>query len=472
MLALSLVVLLAILAIVNGFQGTARGPSRISSLRMSIKDIHAREIIDSRGNPTVEVDVITDLGLFRASVPSGASTGTHEACELRDGGSRYSGKGVLKAVQNVNNIIAPKLKGHDVTDQSKIDEVMLQLDGSANKANLGANAILGVSLAVAKAGAAKRHVPLYRHFADLAGNKELVLPVPSFNVINGGEHAGNGLAFQEFMVLPTGASSFAESMQIGCEIYAALKSVTKKKYGQDAVNVGDEGGFAPPIKNNKDGLDLLLSAIEKAGHLDKVVLGMDVASSEFYVDGKYDLDKKTRAANPAGASAPLSGPELAAFYKQLAKDYNIKSIEDPFEQDDWDNWVAFTKAVGKDVQVVGDDLTVTNPKRIAEAAKLGACNALLLKVNQIGSVTESIEAVKLAKRSGWGVMTSHRSGETEDNYIADLAVGLCSGQIKTGAPCRSERLAKYNQLLRIEEELQGKAGYAGHAFRTPKWMGH
>lgn len=417
----------------------------------------------------MEVDVITDTGLHRASVPSGASTGTHEACELRDGGKRYAGKGVQKAVKNVIDIIGPQIKGLDETDQVKIDNLMLALDGSANKSNLGANAILGVSLAVSKAGAAKKGIPLYKHFADLAGNKDLVMPVPSFNVINGGSHAGNALSFQEFMLLPTGASSFAEAMQIGTEIYHILKSVTKKRYGQDAVNVGDEGGFAPPIKSNEEGVELLMSAIEQSGHASKVVLGMDVASSEFFVDGQYDLDKKIRT--PQSTSKMLSGKELAAFYKDLCSKFPIKSIEDAFEQDDWENWQAFTKEVGKDIQIVGDDLTVTNPARIERAAKTGACNALLLKVNQIGSVTESIEAVKLAKRSGWGVMTSHRSGETEDNYIADLAVGLCTGQIKTGAPCRSERLAKYNQLLRIEEELNGKTSYAGNNFRTPSWMG-
>ncbi|RYG68398.1 phosphopyruvate hydratase, partial [archaeon] len=356
----------------------------------------------------MEVDVHTDKGLFTASVPSGASTGSHEACELRDGGSRYGGKGVLKAVNNVNSILGAKIKGMDETEQTKIDDLMLAIDGTPNKINMGANAILGVSLAVSKAGAAKRGVPLYQHYADLAGNKDLVMPVPSFNVINGGSHAGNGLAFQEFMVLPTGASSFAESMQIGCEIYAALKTVTKKKYGQDAVNVGDEGGFAPPIKNNQDGLDLLMSAIEKAGHLDKVVLGMDVASSEFYVDGKYDLDKKIRTAD--SKTEMLNGPQLAEFYRDLCQKYPIRSIEDAFYEDDWDNWVAFTRIVGKDVQIVGDDLTVTNPLRIKKAADLKACNALLLKVNQIGSVTESINAVKLSKQSGWGVMASHRSG--------------------------------------------------------------
>jgi enolase len=439
------------------------------SFHQGIKDVHAREILDSRGNPTVEVDVITENGLFRASVPSGASTGTHEACELRDGGKRYAGKGVLTAVRNVIDIIGPQIKGLDETDQTKIDNLMLALDGTPNKVKLGANAILGVSLAVAKAGAGKKQVPLYQHFADLAGNKELVMPVPSFNVINGGSHAGNALSFQEFMLLPTGASSFAEAMQIGTEIYHILKTVTKKKYGQDAVNVGDEGGFAPPIKSNEEGVELLMSAIEQSGHRDKVVLGMDVASSEFFVDGKYDLDKKIRT--PQSTSQPISGKELGQFYKDLCSKFPIKSIEDAFEQDDWENWISFTKEVGKDIQIVGDDLTVTNPARIERAAKSGACNALLLKVNQIGSVTESIEAVKLAKRSGWGVMTSHRSGETEDNYIADLAVGLCSGQIKTGAPCRSERLAKYNQLLRIEEELKGKTSYAGQNFRTPSWMG-
>lgn len=441
-----------------------------SPLRMAIKGVHAREIIDSRGNPTVEVDMHTDLGMFRASVPSGASTGAHEACELRDDDKhRYGGKGVLKAVSNVNNIIGPAIIGMDEVDLFNIDKKMISMDGTPNKTKFGANAILGVSLAASKAGAAKRKIPLYQHFADLAGNKELVMPVPSFNVINGGSHAGNGLAFQEFMVLPTGAANFAEAMRIGCEIYASLKTVTKKRYGQDAVNVGDEGGFAPPILSNKEGVELLMNAIEASGHLDKVVLGMDVASTEFYVDGKYDLAKKSRK---AGSNEPmLTGIELGQFYKELARDYPIKSIEDGFAEDDWDNWTAFTKEVGKDIQIVGDDLTVTNPIRIAKAANFGSCNALLLKLNQIGSVTESIDAVKLAKSHGWGVMTSHRSGETEDSYIADLAVGLCTGQIKTGAPCRSERLSKYNQLLRIEEELAGRTSYAGKNFRTPAWMG-
>lgn len=438
---------------------------------MSIKSVFAREIIDSRGNPTVEVDVVTELGMFRASCPSGASTGAYEACELRDGGKRYVGKGVLNACKNVNTILGPKLMGMNEVDQVIIDETMLAIDGTPNKTNMGANAILGISLAVARAGAAKKQVPLYRHFADLAGNnKELVMPVPSFNVINGGSHAGNALAFQEFMVLPIGASSFSESMQIGAEIYHSLKKVTQKRYGQDAVNVGDEGGFAPPIQSNKEGVELLMDAIDAAGHLDKIILGMDVASSEFHVDGKYDLAKKSRTAT---SNEPmLSSAELAQFYKDLCKEFPIKSIEDGFDEDDWEGWTAFTKEVGEDIQIVGDDLTVTNPLRIEKAAKMGACNSLLLKVNQIGSVTESINAVKLAKEYGWGVMCSHRSGETEDNYIADLAVGLCTGQIKTGAPCRSERLSKYNQLLRIEEELKGKTSYAGKDFRKPSWMGN
>jgi enolase len=377
----------------------------------------------------------------------------------------------LTAVNNVNNVLAAQLLGFDETDQEKIDNLMISIDGTPNKSKIGANAILGISLAASKAGAAKKGIPLYKHYAQLAGNdKELVLPVPSFNVINGGSHAGNALAFQEFMVLPTGATNFAESLRIGAEIYHSLKTVTKKRYGQDAVNVGDEGGFAPPIKSNKEGLELLMSAIEAAGHLDKIILGMDVASSEFFVDGLYDLDKKVR--QPGSTEKMLTGKELGQFYKELTKEFPILSIEDGFDQDDWDNWTAFTQEVGKDIQIVGDDLTVTNPIRIERAAKQGACNALLLKVNQIGSITESINAVKLAKKYNWGVMTSHRSGETEDNYIADLAVGLCTGQIKTGAPCRSERLAKYNQLLRIEEELQGKSSYAGHSFRKPSWMGH
>jgi enolase len=434
----------------------------------TISGVNAREIIDSRGNPTVEVDITTTGGFFRASVPSGASTGIYEAAELRDGGSRYKGKGVLKAVENVNKVIGPAIMGMDPSKQVEIDNLMIEMDGTPNKSKLGANAILGVSLALSKAGAAANGVPLYKHYADLAGNKDLVLPVPSFNVINGGSHAGNRLAFQEFMILPTGAKSFTEAMIMGCEVYATLKSVIKAKYGQDACNVGDEGGFAPSIQSNYEGVDLLMEAIKQAGYEKEVKIGMDVAASEFLTkDGSYDLDFKNKGND---GSLTLTGPALTDLYKDLVTKYPIISIEDPFDQDDWGNYSSMVSQCGTEVQIVGDDLLVTNTKRIEEAAGKKACNALLLKVNQIGSVTESINAVKLSKQNGWGVMTSHRSGETEDNYIADLAVGLCTGQIKTGAPCRSERLAKYNQLLRIEEELGADAKYAGETFRKPVWM--
>ncbi|CAM9288930.1 unnamed protein product [Phaeothamnion confervicola] len=379
------------------------------------------------------------------------------------------GKGVLKAVANVNDVITPKLLGMDVCEQLAIDNMMKELDGTENKTNLGANAILGVSLAVAKAAAASKGVPLYQHFADLAGNSDqLVLPVPSFNVINGGSHAGNRLAFQEFMIMPVGAETFKEAMQIGCEVYHNLKSVIKAKYGMDACNVGDEGGFAPGIQNNREGVDILMEAIKKSGHLDKVVLATDIAASEFYEEGLYNLDFKNSSSDK---SMCMSGEKFGELLIDLTENYPLVSIEDPFDQDDWDSYVKLNAKIGEKVQVVGDDLTVTNIKRIKEAADKGACNALLLKVNQIGSISEAIAAVKLAKANGWGVMCSHRSGETEDNYIADLAVGLCTAQIKTGAPCRSERLSKYNQLLRIEEELGDKAVYAGKSFRKPIWMG-
>ncbi|CAM9099144.1 unnamed protein product [Lampetra planeri] len=451
---------------------------------MSITKIHAREILDSRGNPTVEVDLLTTKGLFRAAVPSGASTGVHEALELRDGDkSRYLGKGLfpefetvalesksyifnqtrtprphvsmcagtLKAVDHVNKDIAPKLieKKFSVVEQEKIDKFMLELDGTENKCE-------------DPAGAAEKGVPLYRHIADLAGHKDVILPVPAFNVINGGSHAGNKLAMQEFMILPIGAANFHEAMRIGAEVYHNLKNVIKAKYGKDATNVGDEGGFAPNILENNEALELLKSAIEKAGYPDKIVIGMDVAASEFFRSGKYDLDFKS----PDDPSRHISGEKLGDLYRSFIKNYPVQSIEDPFDQDDWENWAKFTSSV--DIQIVGDDLTVTNPKRIQQAVEKKACNCLLLKVNQIGSVTESIRACKLAQSSGWGVMVSHRSGETEDTFISDLVVGLCTGQIKTGAPCRSERLAKYNQLMRIEEELGDKAKFAGKDFRHPK----
>uniref|UniRef100_A0A646QF10 Enolase n=1 Tax=Hemiscolopendra marginata TaxID=943146 RepID=A0A646QF10_9MYRI len=432
---------------------------------MPIQKIHARQIYDSRGNPTVEVDLVTEKGLFRAAVPSGASTGVHEALELRDNDKNvHHGKGVLKAVGHINDTIAPALvaKNFDITNQKEIDEFMIASDGTENKSKFGANAILGVSLAVCKAGAAHKGIPLYKYIAELAGNEKIVLPVPAFNVINGGSHAGNKLAMQEFMILPTGASSFSEAMRMGSEIYHHLKKVIKDKFGLDATSVGDEGGFAPNIQDNKEALELIKTAIEKAGYTGKIEIGMDVAASEFFKEGKYDLDFK----NPKSDKSKWITPsQLADIYRDFCKDYPMVSIEDPFDQDDWDAWTQFLSSV--DIQIVGDDLTVTNPKRIQTAVEKKACNCLLLKVNQIGSVTESIQAHLLAKKNGWGTMVSHRSGETEDSFIADLVVGLSTGQIKTGAPCRSERLAKYNQIMRIEEHLGKDAVYAGKNFRHP-----
>merc|ERR1719187_256263 len=404
---------------------------------MPIKRIHARQIYDSRGNPTIEVDLTTERGIFRAAVPSGASTGIYEALELRDKADTWHGKGVMKAVHNVNNFIAPEIvaKCMDPVEQEKIDGLMLALDGTENKSKLGANAILGVSMAVCKAGAAHKGVPLYRHIADLAGVKDVQMPVPCLNVINGGSHAGNKLAMQEFMVLPLGATCFSEAMRMGSELYHHLKALIKKKYGLDATAVGDEGGFAPNFQNNGEALELLVEAIKKSGYEGKIKIGMDIAASEFFKNGKYDLDFK----NPDSKEADwISSDQLLEMYKGFVKDYPVVSIE---------------------------DLLVTNPKRIMTAIEKKACNGLLLKVNQIGSVTESIKAHNMAKAEGWGTMVSHRSGETEDCFIADLVVGLGTGQIKTGAPCRSERLAKYNQLLRIEEELGTNAKYAGANFR-------
>lgn len=430
---------------------------------MAINQIKARQILDSRGNPTIEVDVMTDNGTFRASVPSGASTGIHEALELRDKNDSYNGKSVMKAVENAQTRIAAALIGKDETQQKEIDRIMLDLDGTNNKANLGANAILGVSMAVCRAGAAAKGIALYQHIAELAekDTSSYVMPVPSFNVINGGTHAGNGLAMQEFMILPTGAESFSDAMRMGAETYHALKSVIKSKYGLDACNVGDEGGFAPNIQDNREGLQLLKGAIEKAGYTGKIDIGMDCAASEFYKEGNYDLGFKTE-------SNIISGEELGNIYKGFVDEFPIVSIEDPFDQDDFDSYAKMTAEVGEKVQIVGDDLLVTNPERIKTAIEKNACNALLLKVNQIGSISEAIQACLDSKAADWGVMVSHRSGETEDNFIADLVVGLKTGEIKTGAPCRSERLAKYNQLLRIEGELKERgipAGYAGKDFR-------
>ncbi|CAI4949360.1 ANM_HP_G0061810.mRNA.1.CDS.1 [Saccharomyces cerevisiae] len=431
---------------------------------MAVSKVYARSVYDSRGNPTVEVELTTEKGVFRSIVPSGASTGVHEALEMRDGDkSKWMGKGVLHAVKNVNDVIAPAfVKANiDVKDQKAVDDFLISLDGTANKSKLGANAILGVSLAAARAAAAEKNVPLYQHLADLSKSKTspYVLPVPFLNVLNGGSHAGGALALQEFMIAPTGAKTFAEAMRIGSEVYHNLKSLTKKRYGASAGNVGDEGGVAPNIQTAEEALDLIVDAIKAAGHDGKVKIGLDCASSEFFKDGKYDLDFK----NPeSDKSKWLTGVELADMYHSLMKRYPIVSIEDPFAEDDWEAWSHFFKTAG--IQIVADDLTVTNPARIATAIEKKAADALLLKVNQIGTLSESIKAAQDSFAANWGVMVSHRSGETEDTFIADLVVGLRTGQIKTGAPARSERLAKLNQLLRIEEELGDKAVYAGENF--------
>lgn len=433
---------------------------------MTIKKIHARQIYDSRGNPTVEVDLWTEKGVFRGGVPSGASTGVHEALELRDGDkSNHLGKSVMKAVQNVNDIIAPELvkKGFDETKQTDVDMFMKQLDGTENKSKLGANAILGVSIAVCKAGAAAKNLPVYKYVAELAGNSRIRLPVPSFNVINGGKHAGNRLAMQEFMIMPTGAKTFAEAMRIGSETYHTLAGLIKQKYGLNACNVGDEGGFAPDVSDATEALDLLVSAIEKAGYTGRVKIAMDPASSEFYENGMYNLDFK---GSPPDQTKVMTPDAMVKLYKDMTVKYPIVSIEDGFDQDDMPSWTKFKEVA--EIQIVGDDLTVTNPKRIQMAVDNKCCDCLLLKINQIGSITDSIEAWKLASKNGWGTMVSHRSGETEDSFIADLVVGLGTGQIKTGAPCRSERVAKYNQLLRIEEELGNAATYTGEHFRGPQ----
>jgi enolase len=443
-----------------------------------IRMIRAREVLDSRGNPTIEVDLATDKGLFRSMAPSGASTGIYEALELRDKDpNRFMGKGVLVAVKNVNEIIAPKLFGKSVLEQNELDKLMYEeLDGTQNdwgwsKEKLGANAILAVSMCIIRASAACKNMTLYQRVAELAGKPmdKFVLPVPFMNVINGGSHAGNGLACQEFMIAPVGASTFREAVQIGCEVYHTLKAVIKERYGADATNVGDEGGFAPTVSESTEALDVLMAAIEKSGHTEKVKIATDVAASEFYnaEAKKYDLNWKT----PKKGTELLDAAGICDVYRQWCTKYPMVSIEDPFDQDDWEAYTMFTSAVGDTIQVVGDDLLVTNPKRIAKAMEgEHACNALLLKVNQIGSLTEAIDACKISQDSGWGVMVSHRSGETEDIFIADLSVGLRAGQIKTGAPCRSERNAKYNQLMRIEEELGADAVYAGASWRKPAWM--
>ncbi len=387
-----------------------------------IESIKAREILDSRGNPTVEAEIHTKDGIFRASVPSGASTGTHEALELRDEDkTRYSGKGVLNAVEHINTLIADRIVGMDCREQEMIDKDILVLDGTENKAHLGANAILAVSMAACKAGAAAKKVPLYKHIANLADIDEFIIPVPAFNVINGGMHASNKLSMQEFMILPIGASSFKEALQMGAETYHILKNIIKQKFGLVAANVGDEGGFAPDIQDNEECLELIHQAIKKAGYSEKIKIAIDVAASEFFKKGEYDLDFK----NPKNLGRMVkTGDEMIELYKEFIGKYELISIEDPFDQDDWNTYQKLTKEVGERIQIVGDDLLVTNPKRIEKAINEKTCNALLLKVNQIGTITEAVQACRLAQSAGWGVMVSHRSGETEDSFIADLAVGL------------------------------------------------
>ena len=404
-----------------------------------ITHIKAREILDSRGNPTVEVELSTKTFSVIASVPSGASTGKHEAVELRDHNKRYLGKGVEKAVNNINKIIAPKLKRKNCTKQSEIDQLMIKLDGTENKSKLGANALLAVSLAVAKAGAKSQNLELFKYLAKMGENKKLTLPRPFFNVINGGKHAEDDLAFQEFMIVPK-SKSFKEALRMGSETYHHLKQIIAEKYGKNAANVGDEGGFAPPLKTAEEALDLLVAAVKKAGYSGKIDIAIDCAASEFHSNGLYYLPQKK------------SKEQMIEYYLKLIKKYPIISLEDPFEEEDFTSFADLRKISG--IQIVGDDLTVTNVHRIRKAINLNSCNCLLLKVNQIGTLTESLEAVKLAHTAGWKVMVSHRSGETEDTFIADLAVGIGCGMIKAGAPCRGERIAKYNQLLRIEEKIK------------------
>ncbi|GAA3258427.1 MULTISPECIES: phosphopyruvate hydratase [Nonomuraea] len=416
----------------------------------TIEVVYAREILDSRGNPTVEVEVVLDDGSTgRAAVPSGASTGQFEAVELRDGGKRYGGKGVEKAVLAVTDEIFEEINGVEAEDQRIIDQIMIDLDRTPNKAKLGANAILGVSLAVAKAAADSADLPLFRY---VGGPNAHVLPVPMMNILNGGAHADTNVDIQEFMIAPIGAESFREAVRMGTEVYHALKSVLKEK--GYATGLGDEGGFAPNLPSNRDALDLILVAIERAGYVpgDDVALALDVAASEFHKDGVYTIDGKG-----------LSAQELIAFYEDLVANYPLVSIEDPLDEEDWAGWKAITEALGDKVQLVGDDLFVTNPERLERGINEGTANALLVKVNQIGTLSETLDAVDLAHRSGYRCMMSHRSGETEDTTIADLAVAVNCGQIKTGAPARSDRVAKYNQLLRIEELLDDAARYAGRA---------
>ena len=417
-----------------------------------IINVHARQIFDSRGNPTVEVDVLTENGMLgRAAVPSGASTGEHEAVELRDGGKAYMGKGVSKAVENVNKILAEELLGFSIFDQNLIDKVMIEIDGTPNKSNLGANAILGVSLAVAKAAAQELGLPLYRYIGGVSAN---TLPVPMMNIINGGSHSDAPIAFQEFMVMPVKAESFTHAMQMGSEIFHHLKKVLHDRGLSTAV--GDEGGFAPTLDGTEDALETILLAIKNAGYKggDDVMIALDCAAAEFYVNGKYDYTKFEGEQGKIRTSE-----EQATYLTELSQKYPIISIEDGMDENDWEGWKSLTEKCGDKVQLVGDDLFVTNVERLSRGIKEGIANSILIKVNQIGTLTETIATVNMAKNAGYTCVMSHRSGETEDNTIADLAVALNTGQIKTGSASRSDRMAKYNQLLRIEEELESVAYY-------------
>ncbi len=427
----------------------------------TILNIHARQILDSRGNPTVEVDVYTDSGILAtAAVPSGASTGIHEAVELRDGDkSVYMGKGVLKAVHNVNEILNEELQGFYVSDQNEIDAKMIEIDGTPNKGNLGANAILGVSLAVAKAAAIESGQPLYRYIGGVNAN---TLPIPMMNILNGGSHADNSIDFQEFMIMPVGASNFAEAIRMGSEVFHNLKSVLKKD--GYSTNVGDEGGFAPNLKSNEEAITVILKAIEKAGYKagEDIFIALDPASSEYYLEKEnvYHLKWST--------GEKLTPAEMVEFWEKWVKKYPIISIEDGMAEDDWDGWKLMTDALGNKIQLVGDDNFVTNTERIQKGIDMGVCNSVLIKLNQIGTLTETIDAVNLATRNSYTSVISHRSGETEDTTIADLAVALNTGLIKTGSASRTDRIAKYNQLLRIEEQLGNDARYLGKSFKYYK----
>ncbi len=428
----------------------------------TIVDITAREILDSRGNPTVEVDVLLDDGSFgRAAVPSGASTGAFEAAELRDGDKkRYLGKGVLKAVENVNEVIAPEIIGMNAMDQESVDRMMIALDGTDNKGKLGANAILGVSLAVAKAAAESAGLPLYRY---IGGSNANILPVPMMNILNGGKHADNNVDFQEFMAMPVGAKSFQEALQMGTEVFHTLKKVLTQRGYNTAV--GDEGGFAPSLKSNQEACEVIVEAIEKAGYKvgEQIAIALDPASTEM-----WNEDTKSYSFFKSNPNEKLSSDKMIAYWSDWIEKYPIVSIEDGLAEEDWDGWKKFTTAVGKKCQIVGDDLFVTNSKRLARGIELGAANSILIKVNQIGTLTETIEAVKMAQLNGYTAVMSHRSGETEDATIADLAVALGCGQIKTGAPSRTDRVAKYNQLLRIAEELGENAKYGSSTMHCLK----